>query len=90
VPPDPDGKQQHVVETFDILEVGTAIALRVEPGEHSTAETVFDPVVETLREYGLPDVAGFDRDPRFVGAESLARFPQSVRAFLALPGSRAV
>ena len=90
VPPDPDGKHQHVVETFDIVDVGTSIALRVEPGEDYTAETVFTPVVETLREYGLPDVAGFDRDPRFVGAESLARFPQPVCALLALPGRRAV
>src|ERR1051326_5774950 len=55
VPPDPEGKQQHVVETFDILDVGTSIALAVEPGEDYTAETVFTPVVETLREYGLPD-----------------------------------
>ncbi len=75
VPPDPDGKQQHVVETFDILDVGTSIALRVEPGEDYTAETVFTPVVETLREYGLPEVAGFDRDPRFVGAASGRDFP---------------
>ena len=75
VPPDPDGKQQHVVETFDILDVGTSIALRVEPGADYTAETVFTPVVETLREYGLPDVAGFDRDPRFVGAASGRDFP---------------
>jgi Integrase core domain len=75
VPPDPDGKQQHVVETFDILDGGTSIALRVEPSEDYTAETVFTPVVETLREYGLPEVAGFDRDPRFVGAASGRDFP---------------
>jgi transposase InsO family protein len=75
VPPDPDGKQQHIVETFDILDVRTSIALTVEPGEDYTAETVFTPVVETLREYGLPDVAGFDRDPRFVGAASGRDFP---------------
>jgi hypothetical protein len=36
---------------------------------------VFTPVVETLREYGLPDVAGFDRDPRFVGSASGRDFP---------------
>jgi transposase InsO family protein len=75
VPPDPDGKQQHVVETFDIVDTGTSIALTVEPSEDYTAETVFVPVVETLRAYGLPDVVGFDRDPRFVGSASGRDFP---------------
>ena len=75
VPPDPEGKQQHVVETFDIIDLGTSIALAVEPGEDYTAETVFTPVVETLRQYGLPDLVGFDRDPRFVGSASGRDFP---------------
>jgi transposase InsO family protein len=70
MPPNPEGKQQHVVETFDIIDVGTSMALAVEAGSDYTAETVFMPVVETLRQYGLPDVVGFDRDPRFVGSAS--------------------
>jgi hypothetical protein len=75
VPPDPEGKQQHVVEMCDILDVGMSMALAVEPGEDYTAETVFTPVVDTLRHYGLPDVVGFDRDPRFVGSASGRDFP---------------
>jgi hypothetical protein len=75
VPPDPEGKQQHVVETLDIVDVGTSIALTVEPGQDYTAETVFAPIVETLRRYGLPDLVGFDRDPRFVGSASGRDFP---------------
>jgi hypothetical protein len=47
----------------------------VEPGEDYNAETVFTPVVEAVREYGLPDVVGFDRDPRFVGSASGRDFP---------------
>src|SRR5262249_17355429 len=90
VPPDPEGKQQHVVETFDIVDTGTSIALTIEPGEDYTAETVFVPVVETLREYGLPDLVGFDRDPRFVGSASGRDFRESLRAFLAVPGGRGV
>jgi hypothetical protein len=58
-----------------MLDVGTSIALRVEQGLNYTAETVFTPVVETLREYGLPDLVGFDRDPRFVGSASGRDFP---------------
>ena len=64
-----------MVETFDIVDTGTSIALTVEPSEDYTAETVFVPVVETLRTYGLPDVVGFDRDPRFVGSASGRDFP---------------
>ena len=33
------------------------------------------PVVEALRTFGLPDVVGFDRDPRFVGSASGRDFP---------------
>lgn len=75
VPADPDGKQQHVVETLDIVDTGTSMALTIEPGEDYTAETVFAPIVQTLRQYGLPDVVGFDRDPRWVGAASGSDFP---------------
>jgi transposase InsO family protein len=75
VPSDPEGKKQHVVETFDILDTGTSLALAVAPDENYTAETVFTPVVDTLRQYGLPDVVGFDRDPRFVGSASGRDFP---------------
>jgi len=74
VAPDPEGKQQQVVETFDIIDVGTSMALVIEAGSDYTAETVFTPVVETLRNSGLPDLVGFDRDPRFVGSESLRDF----------------
>jgi hypothetical protein len=84
VPPDPEGKQQQVVETLDMVDVGTSLALTVEPGEEYTAQTVFAPMVETLRTYGLPDLIGFDRDPRFVGSERRARLPQSLRALSAL------
>ena len=75
MPADPEGKQHQVVETVDIIDVGTSMALAVEPSEDYTAETVFTPVVQTLRDVGLPDLVGVDRDPRFVGGESLRDFP---------------
>jgi hypothetical protein len=64
------------VETFDSVDVGTSIALTVEPSEDSTAETVFMPVVETLQREGLPDGVGCARDPRFVGSASGRDFPR--------------
>ena len=63
-----------MVETLDIVDTGTSVALTVEPGEDYTAETVFAPIIATLRPYGLPDVVGFDRDPRWVGAVSGSDF----------------
>jgi len=62
------------------------MALAVEPGEDYTAETVFNPVVEALRNAGLPDLVGFDRDPRFVGSASGRDLRESVRTLLALSG----
>src|SRR5215470_3771293 len=38
--------------------------------EDFTAETALEAVVETLGQWGLPDLVGFDRDPRWVGAAS--------------------
>jgi hypothetical protein len=62
------------VETLDIVDTGTSVALTVAPGEDYTAETVFPPIIDTLRQYGLPDVVGFDRDPRWVGPASGSDF----------------
>jgi len=75
VPPDPDGKQQHVVEVLNTVDVGTSILLNAQVGEDFTAETVLPAVVETLRQNGRPQLVGFDRDPRFVGGMAGRDFP---------------
>jgi hypothetical protein len=43
--------------------------------EDFTAETALEAVVETLGQWGLPDLVGFDRDVRWVGSASGRDFP---------------
>jgi Integrase core domain len=81
VPREPDGKQQHMVEIFDILDVGTDLLLRCQPAADYTAETVFDPILAALEQYGLPDGVTFDNDPRFVGSPSGRDFPSAFVRF---------
>jgi transposase InsO family protein len=81
VPPDPDGKQLHMVETLDILDVGSDWLLCCEAAADYTAETVFPPLVATLRRYGLPDGVTFDRDPRWVGSHTGRDFPSAFVRF---------
>ncbi|HEY7122967.1 MAG TPA: integrase core domain-containing protein [Ktedonobacterales bacterium] len=75
VPPDLLGKRQHVVETLNTYDVGTAVVLNAQVREDFTAETALLAVVETLAQWGLPDLIGFDRDTRWVGSASGRDFP---------------
>ena len=49
VPADPDGKQQHVVEVLNTVDVGTSILVNAQVREDFTAETTLQAVVDTLR-----------------------------------------
>ncbi|GAB4426094.1 MAG: IS481-like element ISRm20 family transposase [Chloroflexi bacterium OHK40] len=75
VPADPDGKQQHVVEVLDIVDVGTSLLVDAQVRPDFTAETTLTAVVQTLRTNGLPAQITVDRDPRFVGGGHQADFP---------------
>jgi hypothetical protein len=68
VPADPQGKQHHVVETLNILDVGTALLLAAHVAADFTAETALRALAETFQQYGLPHSIRLDRDPRWVGA----------------------
>jgi transposase InsO family protein len=82
VPADPDGKQQHVVETCNCIDAGTSILLQAQVRDDYRAETAFDGVVAFLRGSGLPPMLTFDRDPRWVGSQSGRDFPSALRRFL--------
>jgi hypothetical protein len=75
VPAEPDGKQQHVVEVLNTVDVGTSILVNAQPRSDFTAETTLQAVVETLRVHGVPEVVTVDRDPRFVGSPQGSDFP---------------
>ncbi len=75
VPAEPDGKQQHVVEVLNTVDVGTSILVNAQPRADFTAETTLAAIVETFRSHGLPASATLDRDPRFVGSPQGRDFP---------------
>lgn len=67
MPPDPEGKQQHVVEVLNTVDVGTSILLDAQGcGDFSMATTI-ETVAQTIQTYGLPERITIDRDHRFVG-----------------------
>jgi integrase-like protein len=75
VPADPNGKQQHVVEVLDMVDVGTSILVAAHVRPDFTAETTIQAVVATLGSQGMPEKITLDRDPRFVGGAHGADFP---------------
>jgi transposase InsO family protein len=82
VPADPDGKQQHGVETCNFIDAGTSILLEAQLRDDFRAQTAFDTVVQFLHHYGMPRQFTFDRDPRWVGAQSSRDFPSAKLCFL--------
>ena len=82
VPADPDGKQQHVVETLNIVDKGTSILLTATPREDYNAETVITTMVDAFGINGLPRAITFDRDPRFIGSWTAKDFPSPFMRFL--------
>lgn len=78
VPPEPDGKRQHVVEVCNFVDAGTSIALWAQVSTDFHAETALEAVLSFLRQYGLPRRMTFDRDPRWVGSASGRDFPSAL------------
>ncbi len=75
VPPEPDGKRQHVVEVLNVVDAGTALLVGAQADDEYRAETVLPAVVPFLAAYGLPDQVMGDRDPRCVGSPQGRDFP---------------
>ena len=86
VPADPEGKQQHVVETLNCVDVGTSILLDAQVRTDFTEETALAAVAEMLRTHGLPETLTIDRDPRFVGSPGARDFPSPFVRFLTCLG----
>lgn len=82
VPPDPDGKQQHVVEVLNIVDVGTSILVEALPHDEYHAENTLRGMLGVFLLNGLPDLITFDRDPRFVASWTSQDFPTAFVRFL--------
>jgi putative transposase len=87
---DPLGKQQHVVETLNIIDMGTSVLLDAHVRSDFTAETALEALAATLIKYGCPKSITLDRDPRWVGAPSGSDFPAALIRFGACLGIRIV
>jgi transposase InsO family protein len=81
VPAEADGKQQHVVETLNVVDVGTSILVDCRVREDFTAETVLEVMADIVRQHGLPKMVTFDRDTRFIGSWSAQEFPSPFMRF---------
>jgi hypothetical protein len=81
VPPEQEGKQQHVVEVLDAVDVGTSILIAAEARSDFTMATAIETAAAIVTERGLPDSVTIDRDPRFVGETSQRESPSAFLRF---------
>lgn len=82
VAPDPEGKQQHVVEILNVVDHGSSAVVASEPASDYTAETALRTVAGVLLEQGCPDRIRIDRDTRWVGSWTAKDFPSPLLRFL--------
>jgi transposase InsO family protein len=80
------GKRQHVVETLNIIDVGTSVLLDAHVRPNFTAETALQALALTLAKYGCPKRITLDRDPRWVGSPAGSDFPAALVRFGACLG----
>ena len=86
VPAEAGGKQQHVVETLNVVDRGSSILVAATPRADFHAQTTLLSMVNVFRQYGLPQAVRFDRDPRFVASWSMREFPSAFMRFLQVIG----
>lgn len=82
VPPEPDGRRQHGVESLNVVDHGTSILLSAQVRQDYTMVTAVEAMVHVLRVHGCPQAVRFDRDPRFIGSWSAGEFPSAFMRFL--------
>ena len=73
VPADPYGKQQHVVEILNVVDMGTSMVVAAHVHANFHAQTALEAMAEVLT---------FDRDHRWVGSASGRDFPSAFQRFL--------
>lgn len=82
VPPEVEGKQQHYVQTLNILDPGNSVLVDNPARDDYTAETAIRTLAEVLQAQGKPKSVTFDRDTRFVASWSGRDFPSAFVRFL--------
>lgn len=82
VPPELDGRRQHGVECFNVIDHGTSILLSAQVRWDYTMVTAIGAMVHALCVHGCPRAIRFDRDPRFIGSWSAGEFPSAFMRLL--------
>ncbi len=82
VPADPEGKQQHVVEILNVVDMGTSIVVAAQARADFHAQTALEAMAQILQQHGKPLAITFDRDTRWVGSASGRDFPSAFVRFL--------
>jgi hypothetical protein len=75
-------KQQHLVETLNIVDAGTSILVEGVVREDFKAASVIEALSAVLSSNGLPKALRFDRDTRFVGTHSNQDYPSAFVRYL--------
>jgi transposase InsO family protein len=83
---DPNGKQQHVVEILNVVDIGTSIVVAAHAHADFHAQTALEALAQILQEHGMPVAITFDRDTRWVGSASGRDFPSAFVRFLVCLG----
>lgn len=86
VPPAEHGKRQHVVEIFNVVDVGTSISVYTKARNDFQMTTVIETVAELVQQHGLPKRIQMDRDPRFVGGTQHPNLPSPLAQFFLCQG----
>jgi hypothetical protein len=81
VPAQVEGKQQHVVEVLDAVDVGTSILIAAEARADFSMATAIETAAAIVSDRGLPDQVTIDRDPRFVGDSHQRESPSAFLRF---------
>lgn len=81
VPPDPEGKRQHVIEVLDTVDTGTSLLVNAQPRADFSMATSIAAVAQTVQDVGVPERVTFDRDARFVGSTLHADAPSPFLRF---------
>ena len=75
VPPESDGKKQHVVEVLNTVDTGTSILVNAQVHANFTAETTLEAIVETLRSRDNPKRSHWTVTRDLLALSSSATFP---------------
>ena len=71
---EPEGKQQHRLEIFNVVDQGSSYWLHAEVRSDFTAETAIEAFVHAMQRWGVPQQITLDRDPRFVGVRRVGAY----------------